>query len=182
MDAGVYTTFVTDSGMTPVIGSARFRSLMSTFPTGVAIVTSIGSEGRPWGMTCSTVCSVAIDPPTLLVCLREHSPTLQAMLWLSTFAVNLLHGGARDAAELFASGAADRFDRVRWRHEPRFGGPHLMDAAHAVADCKVTGTIRVGDHIVVFGEVLGMVQQAKEASNPLLYGFRQYSSWSSVEV
>jgi flavin reductase (DIM6/NTAB) family NADH-FMN oxidoreductase RutF len=172
------TVLVADRTETRPAVASQFRSLMSTFPTGVAIVTSTEPDGTPWGMTCSTVCAVALSPPTLLVCLRRGSPTLRAMLRLSAFAVNLLHDGGQDAAELFASGDADRFDRVRWVGEPRFGLPHLVDDAHAIADCEVTGTIPVGDHLVVFGEVWQVEQRTPAENSPLLYGFRQYSSWS----
>src|SRR5439155_979792 len=48
----------------------RFRAMMSAFPTGVAVVTTTDADGRPHGMTCSSVCSVTLEPPTLLVCLR----------------------------------------------------------------------------------------------------------------
>ncbi|MFI6509072.1 flavin reductase family protein [Streptosporangium sp. NPDC050855] len=161
---------------TPAVEPALFRSLMSAFPSGVAILTTVEPGGRPWGMTCSSMCSVALDPPTLLVCVRRKSPTLEAMLKLSTFTVNLLHDHARYAAELFASGAADRFERVRWRAEPSFGGPHLVDEAHAFADCRVTRTVEVSDHTVVFGEVFRVEQRTRAV--PLLYGLRQYSSWS----
>ncbi|MFI6453192.1 flavin reductase family protein [Streptosporangium amethystogenes] len=160
----------------PAVDPARFRSLMSAFPSGVAIVTTAEPGGRPWGMTCSSVCSVALDPPTLLVCVRRLSPTLKAMLRLSTFTVNLLHDRARYAAELFASGTPDRFERVRWRAEPSFGGPHLVDEAHAFADCRVTRAVEVGDHTVVFGQVFRVEQRARAV--PLLYGLREYSSWS----
>ncbi|MEU0486406.1 flavin reductase family protein [Streptosporangium sp. NPDC006013] len=160
----------------PAVDPTRFRSLMSAFPSGVAIVTTAEPGGRPWGMTCSSVCSVALDPPTLLVCVRRPSPTLKAMLKLSTFTVNLLHDRARYAAELFASGTPDRFERVRWRTEPSFGGPHLVDEAHAFADCRVTRTVEVGDHTVVFGQVFRVEQRARAV--PLLYGLREYSSWS----
>ncbi|ONI78132.1 oxidase [Actinosynnema sp. ALI-1.44] len=154
---------------------ADYRSFMSRFPTGVSIVTAKDPSGRPWGMTCSSVCSVALEPPTLLVCLRVGSPTLAAILRQSTFAVNLLHEGAQPAAELFASGAADRFDRVRWAAGPGAGGPHLLDHAHAVAHCQVSGTCPVGDHTVVFGEVYQTSRQ--EGQRPLLYGMRSYAAW-----
>lgn len=159
------------------VESAQFRSLMSTFPSGVTIVTATEPGGRPWGMTCSSVCSVALDPPTLLVSVRRFSPTLEAMLKLSTFTVNFLHDRAQPAAELFASGASDRFERVRWHMEPSFGGPHLVDEAHAIADCQITKSIEVGDHmVVVLGEVFRVERRTRD--QPLLYGFREYSSWS----
>lgn len=153
-----------------------FRSLMSGFPTGVVVVTTFDLDGRPRGMTCSSLSSVALDPPTLLVCMRQGSTTLGAVEQRGTFAVNLLHGGARPVAELFASGAPDRFDRLLWRAGPAAAGPHLPDAARTVADCKVTGTKQVGDHIVVFGEVLEVTTHHAAAS-PLMYGLRRYATW-----
>jgi flavin reductase (NADH) len=161
----------------PTIGPERFRTLMSTVPTGVAVVTATDVDGKPWGLTCSSVCGVAIDPPTLLVCLRTESPTLQAIQRSETFAVNLLHQGARTTAELFASGAADRFERVEWSRSPVTTSPHLDGAAHAIADCRTTGTVSVGDHVVVFGQVLEVRHFAGDEPVPLLYGFRRYSSW-----
>lgn len=162
-----------------LIKTAGFRSMMSTFPTGVAVVTTRQLDGKPRGMTCSSVCSVTLEPPTLLVCLGRGSPTLHAILRQSTFAVNLLHEAARPTAELFASGNADRFNQIAWRCEPSLGGPHLIDDAHAIADCKVTRTVSIGDHTVVFGEVFQVEQKTSRQPTPLLYGLRQYSCWSS---
>ncbi|MFE1291249.1 flavin reductase family protein [Streptomyces sp. NPDC058751] len=158
-----------------------FRSLMSTFPTGVAVVTTMGPTGRPWGMTCSSVTSITTDPPTLLVSLRRGSPTLTALQQCSTFAVNLLHHRGRPAAELFSSGDPDRFDRVAWRGGSGLGGPHLLDDAHAVADCRVDRTLSVGDHVVVFGEVFRIERHQPAPPRPLLYGLRQYRSWSAAD-
>lgn len=158
--------------MTP----ADFRSLMARFPTGVAVVATVDSDGRPWGMTCASVCSVTIAPPTLLVCVRQHSRTLEAIMRTSRFAVNLLHDNAQSTAELFASGVPDRFDRVRWQIGPLDSGPHLYEDAHAIADCLVSQTQLVGDHVVVFGNV-STVSQAPVPAAPLLYGLRRYASW-----
>ncbi|MGI5348307.1 flavin reductase family protein [Streptomyces sp. CA-250714] len=166
----------------PAADPAAFRSLMAAHPAGVAVVTATDLDGSPWGMTCSSVSSVALDPPTLLVCLRRASPTLDAVLRSGTFAVNLLHDGARAAADLFASGDPDRFDRVVWRLGAGSSGPHLTDSAHSVADCRVSGTVGVGDHTVIFGEVQHIEGPHEETPRPLLYGLRQYWSLQSAVV
>lgn len=160
----------------PAVGPDRFRSLMATFPSGVAVVTAMRPGEPPRGLTCSSLSSVAVEPATLLVCVRQASPTLGALLDTSSFAVNLLHDGARSAAQVFASGAADRFDRVRWTHRPGFAGPHLVDDAHAIADCRVARTVTVGDHTVVFGEVFEVSPPPARQPGPLLYGLRRF--WS----
>ena len=159
----------------PAIEIAEFRTLMSHFPTGVAVITTTGEDDAPRGMTVSSVCSVTLSPPTLLVCLRNGSPTLDAVLARGTFAVNFLHGNAKPVAELFASGAPDRFDLIPWRLPPRAGGPHLVEDAHAVADCRVSRTEAVGDHTVVFGEAFQVAQE--HGHLPLLYGMREYQVW-----
>ncbi|AUS81303.1 oxidase [Actinoalloteichus sp. AHMU CJ021] len=151
-----------------------FRTLMSGFPSGVAVVTS-GSEGSPAGMTCSSVCSVSLDPPVLLVCLRAASPTLATVVERGSFAVNFLSARARPVAELFASGDPDRFSRVRWAVGVGSGGPHLVGDADSVADCSVHSTHQVGDHVVVLGDVLAV--HCEPERRPLLYGLRRYEAW-----
>ncbi|HVV17963.1 MAG TPA: flavin reductase family protein [Pseudonocardiaceae bacterium] len=160
----------------PVTGTATegFRAMMCRFPTGVAIVTTIDDDGVPRGMTCSSVCSVTLDPPTLLVCLRTGSPTLDAILRSGTFAVNLLHDRAQEVAQLFASGNPDRFDLVDWTADPTTAGPHLVADAHTIADCDVARTEVVGDHVVVFGETHTVTERH---GPPLLYGLRDYHAW-----
>jgi flavin reductase (NADH) len=153
---------------------AGFRNAMAAFPTGVCVVTAFDHTGHPRGMTCSSLCSVSMDPPTLLVCLRAGSPTLAAIEDRGRFAVNLLHHGGQGTAELFASGEPSRFDRVRWQ-APTGAAPHLLDDAHAVADCLMTATQLVGDHVVVYGEVLDVIHRPQH--RPLLYGLRRYTAW-----
>ncbi|MDJ0345999.1 flavin reductase family protein [Streptomyces sp. H10-C2] len=155
--------------------ASDFRTMMSGFPTGVTVVTAYTPEGAPCGMTCSAVCSVTLEPPTLLACLRNGSGTLAAALATGSFAVNLLHDGARRTAELFGSQAPDRFAYVPWRATARGAGPGLFEDAHAVADCRVTAAHHVGSHTVILGQVLHVVLES--TSGPLLYGLREYAAW-----
>ncbi|MFJ7075527.1 flavin reductase family protein [Streptomyces sp. NPDC098781] len=173
----------------PCASPDRFRELMSAFPTGVGVITAFRADGRPVGMTCSSICSVSLEPPTLLVALRNASPTLAAVLESSVFSLNFLHEGAREVAKLFASGDADRFDQVDWRDDGTCGGPHLVRAAHARADCRAVRHERVGDHTVVYGEVAatragpggGRPEAIRpEAIRPLLYGQRRYATWPAA--
>jgi flavin reductase (DIM6/NTAB) family NADH-FMN oxidoreductase RutF len=154
------------------------RPLMASFPSGVTVTTALHADGQPWGMTCTSLCSVSLDPPILLVCLRCGSPTLEAIAASRAFAVNLLHDQARAFAELFASGADDRFERVRWTVGQTAGGPHLLDAAHTIADCEVVDDSVVGDHAVVMGRVRAVTRLRPQ--RPLLYGLRRYATWPEL--
>lgn len=158
------------------ISARAFRSLMANFPAGVAVVTTAEPDGERHGMTCTAVSSVSVDPPTLLVCCQRSSRTLSAVVRARTFAVNLLSDKARAVAELFATRCADRFERVAWTARPGCGGPHLHQHAHTIADCRVTGSVAVGDHVVVFGEVFDVTTADDAPPRPLVYGMREY--WS----
>jgi flavin reductase (DIM6/NTAB) family NADH-FMN oxidoreductase RutF len=155
------------------------RPLMASFPSGVSVVAALDAEGNPHGMTCSSLASVALSPPTIVACLRTASRTHQAVRETGRFTLNLLHERGRATSDLFASGAPDRFARAEWRLPLGASGPHLTDAAHTIADCLVRRTIEVGDHTAVLGEVLG-VTVLNPTPEPLLYGLRRYVAWSSV--
>ncbi|MFJ9041549.1 flavin reductase family protein [Streptomyces sp. NPDC102406] len=172
------TTTATTAPAARTAPSGDFRAMMSSFPTGVAVIAAEDLDGTPRGMTCSSVCSVALDPPTLLVCLREGSPTLQAVLASGEFTVNLLHEDARDVAELFASGDPERFRVTPWDRRPEGAGPHLSRDAHTIADCTVSLTQRVGDHVTVYGRVRGI--RTPSELPPLLYGLRTFAAWPAV--
>jgi flavin reductase (DIM6/NTAB) family NADH-FMN oxidoreductase RutF len=154
------------------------RLLWAGFPTGVSIVAAVDREDRPWGMTCTSLCSVSLDPPVLLVCLRCGSPTLEAVRDHGTFAVNLLHDQAQPTAELFASGVADRFDHINWHAGEDTAGPHLVNSAHTIADCDVIDSNVVGDHCVIMGRVRAVTRL--NAHQPLLYGLRRYATWQEA--
>jgi flavin reductase (NADH) len=171
-----------------VVSADAFRRFMAGFPSGVAVVTAMDLLGNPAGMTCSSLCSVTIDPPTLLICLRRGSPTLQAVLHRTAFTLNLLHADAQSTAELFASGIADRFTRVRWTSGTGMGGPRLTEDSHAVADCRVSRAVPSGDHMVVFGEVYHTMDTPDATPTgvrvvaPLLHGLRRYAGWPADDV
>jgi flavin reductase (DIM6/NTAB) family NADH-FMN oxidoreductase RutF len=155
----------------------RYRAFMSGFPSGVTVVTAVARDGRPRGLTCTSMASVSLRPPTLLVCIDVRSGTLAALAATGRFGVNLLHAGGRRAAEVFATRDADRFAMVRWRPSTDLGLPWLVDDAAALAQCSVTDLRTVGDHTVVFGLVRDIVLAGQRT--PLLYGLRQFTSWSA---
>jgi flavin reductase (NADH) len=158
---------------------ADIRSLMAAFPTGVSIVTARTDDGRPWGMTCTSLCAVSLRPPILLVCLRCGSPTLRAVLHGRMFAVNLLHDKGQRSAEIFSSGVANRFDLIPWAAGHRAAGPHLADSAHTIADCTVVSNDVVGDHSVVMGEVYDVTSICGQP--PLIRGLQKYASWEEPD-
>ncbi|WP_062346070.1 flavin reductase family protein [Herbidospora yilanensis] len=151
----------------------EFRGFMRSFVTGVTVVASVDESGGLHGLTCNSLSSVSLDPPTLLVCLDVRSGTLGAVRDSGAFTVNLLGEAAQGTAELFASAEKDRFDRVTWKRTALTGLPWLVEDALAVAECRVSHAVPVGDHVVVFGRVVNI---ESGEGNPLLYGMGRFAA------
>lgn len=151
---------------------------MSAYPTGVAVITAMSSDGEPCGLTCSSLISVTLTPPTLLVSMNVHSRTLAATLDAGGFGVNLLPARSRAAAVLFSSLTADRFSAIRWSPAGPMRLPRLEQDLHGWAECAVEQVVTVGDHALVIGRV---VEIASDPESPLLYGFREYATWHRDE-
>jgi flavin reductase (DIM6/NTAB) family NADH-FMN oxidoreductase RutF len=150
---------------------------MAYFPTGVSVVTAIDAAGLPYGITCSSLTSVCLDPPTVLVSLTTHSLTLRHALMQGIFGITLLNVESRTVAQRFATPAIDRFAGVGWRPSP-LGAPWIDPGMTAAADCEVSNSVAAGDHTVVFGRVRNVTVSG---GLPLLYGLRNYLSWPEPE-
>src|SRR3954463_14886584 len=98
---------------TPAVDPARYREVIGSFATGVAIVTAHGDAG-PAGLTTNAVTSLSLDPLLLLVAFDNGSPTLPVVAQAGRFAVNVLRAGQEETARLFASKAIpeEKFNAV----------------------------------------------------------------------
>jgi flavin reductase (DIM6/NTAB) family NADH-FMN oxidoreductase RutF len=154
----------------------EYIAIMSAFPTGVAIVTTLEPGGTPRGLTTNAVTSVSADPPILLVCVDSNSRTLPALLHTKRFVVNFMRSDCAEICQLFASKADDKFDRVAWT--PGLGGvPVLHEGAVAHAECVTLEELEMGDHVVVTGQVVAGSTPVED-DVPIVYFRRTYSAAS----
>jgi flavin reductase (DIM6/NTAB) family NADH-FMN oxidoreductase RutF len=155
----------------PGVEAAQFRQLMGRFATGVSVVTARGAGGHPAGMTASSVASVSLDPPLLLVAVDRQNDMHDALLAAADFAINILAADQEAMARRFAAVEANRFDGVGYR-EGRRGVP-LIDDALAHIECTKHAAVPSGDHTVFFGLVTGGEVSERR---PLLYYRGGYAS------
>jgi flavin reductase (DIM6/NTAB) family NADH-FMN oxidoreductase RutF len=142
----------------------QFRHLLGRFATGVSVVTACGPDGRPLGMTASSIASVSLDPPLLLVAVDQANEMHQTLEVSPHFVVNILAADQEALSRAFAAVDTNRFDGVGYR-ESRHGVP-LLDGALAHIECLRQAAVPGGDHTVFFGLVTG---GAVTDRRPLLY-------------
>ncbi|MGH7613600.1 MAG: flavin reductase family protein [Gemmatimonadales bacterium] len=146
------------------VGAAQFRQLLGCFATGVSVLTARAVDGRPVGMTASSLASVSLDPPLLLVSVDRANEMHHALEAAPHFVVNVLAADQEALSRAFAADDANRFDGVGYR-ESRHGVP-LLDGALAYIECVRHAAVPGGDHTVFFGLVTG---GAVTDRRPLLY-------------
>ena len=156
----------------PGVDRATFFALMSAFPSGVTIVTTLDDQAQPRGLTCTATCSVSAEPPLVLVCIDHKSSTLPALRHTRRFAINYLCAGRDELSNRFASRSADRWRGVAWRLSPH-GVPWLYADSLAYAECCLASEFDGGDHLILVGRVIGG-QAAPPGSQPLIYFRRSY--------
>lgn len=152
-----------------------FKAVMASFPSGVSVVTVLDDAGRPRGLTCSSLCSVSLEPPTLLVCVHNGSETLHSLHERGSFAVNMLTDNSAAIAKVFASKSQEKFAHLAWRPAPyAAGAPILIDDIVAHAECRISHSISVGDHCIF----LGVVEHGESYPSriPLVYLRRRFET------
>src|SRR5438309_6406075 len=80
------TALVTMHGVDP----SQFRQLLGRFATGVTVVTTRERSGKPIGMTASSVASVSLDPPLVLVSVARDNDMHPALKAAEHFVLNVL--------------------------------------------------------------------------------------------
>lgn len=140
-----------------------FRDVIGHFMTGVTVITA-ADGGKDYGMSVSAVASVSLDPPMLLACLNERSPTQAAVARSSAFCVNVLAEGQDELARHFARPSSEKFASLDVRR-CRTGAPLLADAL-AWLECRVDHSVRGGTHRVFMARV---IHAESREGTPLAY-------------
>lgn len=159
-------------------GSSRdaFKQGMRALPGGVTIIAARSPDGEPLAMTASSVTSLSVDPPSLLVCVGRTASIARALVRLRHFSVNVLAAGQVEVAQAFggqlAAVGAARFEYGHWRGLEGRAVP-VLDGARASFDCEVAHVHDWATHHIVIGTVRA-VQLAPDAQPSLVYADGQY--------
>jgi flavin reductase (DIM6/NTAB) family NADH-FMN oxidoreductase RutF len=149
-----------------------FKQAMRRVASTVNVIT-ICVRGKPMGITATAMSSLAIDPPSLLVCINRAAAMHASMEDVTHFGVNVLHRDQEHLAQIFAdrSKQALRF-ADGWEVDPD-RPPRLADA-QACLLCRRTDHHQFGTHSIF----IGVVEEAivRPDIHPLIYLDGSYGS------
>jgi len=149
-----------------------FRNALGTYATGVTIITSVGSDGKPYGITCNSFASVSLNPPLVLWSLVLYSSSLSAFQNATHFAVNVLGVSQQALANRFAKSSDDKFVGVEWT--PGLGGAPLLGESVANFQCRSVNRYYGCDHVIFLGAVEAFAYNRNE---PLLFAQGGYGKF-----
>lgn len=145
--------------------SRAFRTAMGQFCTGVTVITSLDSEGKPSGFACQSFTALSLDPPLIVFCPQKTSRTWPVIEANGKFVVNVLSNRQEDVSATFGAPGSDKFKNIEWDPSPA-GLPVLRNNLTWV-ECSVDSVSEGGDHWVVIGRALTLGEVVQD--KPLLF-------------
>jgi flavin reductase (DIM6/NTAB) family NADH-FMN oxidoreductase RutF len=134
-------------------------------------LTTDGPRGEDAGMTATAFMSVSLDPPLVLVSVRNGSRMDDLLDEQPLWAVSLLSESQRHIAGRFAMKGrlSDRllFEDIPYRRGEVSGAP-LVGGSLAALECRTEQRVPAGDHTLVIGRVLTADLPSAEGG-PLTY-------------
>ena len=133
---------------TPAFDPIQFRSVMGRFATGVTVV-SFMREDKPVGMTVNAFLSVSMDPPLVLVSVRQASNFTEHVRVGDCYGVNVLSEAQQQLAPHFANRPVEGVIATFRDH---LGTPLIEGSlAHVIA--RVVDVHPAGDHLLYIAAI-----------------------------
>ena len=155
------------------VSPADFRGAMRHLTGGVSVITA-GRGKDITGMTVTSVTSLSVEPPTLLVSINRDASSFPLIRRHGAFGVNILAADQLEIAERFAGKGglkgADRFAGARW--VTAVSGVPLLVGALSAVDCEVEEIFERHSHGIVIGRARDVKNSTRNAA--LAYWHGQY--------
>jgi flavin reductase (DIM6/NTAB) family NADH-FMN oxidoreductase RutF len=142
-----------------------FRAAMRQLAGTVTLITA-SANGVEAGMTATSVCSVSVEPPQMLVCVNRAGRTHELITASRRFAINVLAPQHIAIARHYSSAnrTATRLTLGRWLRSSM--EPPLLADALVSYGCEVQQEMAAATHTVFIGRVLRLSVRNAE---PLVY-------------
>ena len=152
--------------------SRAFRNALGSFPTGVAVITTVSSAAEHMGITVNSFASVSLDPPLVLWCLDKKSDRFGAFTTAGCYTINILGTEHQAVSARLARQGEHSLEGVSL-HPTTLGPPALNDAL-AVFECESEQIHDAGDHVILVGRVVRFHRH--DAGAPLVFFKGKYGA------
>lgn len=155
------------------VDTHHFRDSMRHLAGAVSVIT-VGRGDDRTGFTATSVSSLSVEPPSVVVNLNRSSSSWPVLQRYGSFAVNVLADDQQHIADRFAGRGGikgvHRYDGADWS-ELVTGTPSLSGAL-TVLDCELDEAIERHSHSILIGRVRAITVRGE--AQPLLYWHGAY--------
>ncbi|CAM3748031.1 flavin reductase family protein [Parendozoicomonas haliclonae] len=158
----------------------QFRQAMRELAAAVHVITT-GDVNQRSGLTATAVCSLSMEPASILVCVNKSASAMPLLEKSGQFCVNILGQQQSSVADVFAGRtgceAHERFEEAgSWT--PAWDGVEMLDGALANVVCDLTSAVESGTHVICIGQVKEV--RLASGSAPLIYSRQGYDTLLST--
>ena len=151
------------------------RDALGAYPTGVAIVTTVGENRRPVGMTINSFAPVSLTPPLLSWSIGLEAASYAAFAGAKYFTITILGAEQETIANRFATRGADKFRGI----ETDGYEPPVIPGGLAWFRCETHCSILLGDHRMLIGRV---IEFDRDTGAPLVFAHGNLQGLPAIDV
>ena len=151
--------------MDPDPVNKEFLRAMRGITSTVTVISAKDGENKQ-AMTATSVASLSLDPPTMLICINHEASIHDVIKKGLGFCINILSVGQEDLADICSikEKEVERFLEGNWSESD--GIPYNKDSQSNMF-CNCIKAIEHTTHTIYLGEIIKVLNQS--SFNPLLY-------------
>lgn len=136
-----------------------FRKAMRNYIYSVSILSNKNIDGELNAITVSSVTSISMEPPSLLVCINKSSRIHDTLIKNSDFCINLLNKNQQEISNICSTDSLydQRFDHDKWNTQTI----PFLEEAQANIFCSIEDLVSYHTHTIVIGRVLNAISNDK---------------------
>ena len=136
-----------------------FKKAMRNYIYSVSILSNKNIDGELNAITVSSVTSISMEPPSLLVCINKSSRIHDTLIKNSDFCINLLNKNQQEISNICSTDSLydQRFDHDKWNTQTI----PFLEEAQANIFCSIEDLVPYHTHTIVIGKVLNAISNDK---------------------
>lgn len=146
------------------LDTEHFRRACAKYATGITVVTAMGADGEPQGLTANSFTSVSLEPPLCLFCVDRRSSVHEHFDVAEAIAIHVLAAEQVNLSIIFSQRPTNRFEGLKWTRGEN--GAPVLEGSLAVFEAAVRQRVEAGTHTILIVEVR---RAAMREGAPLVY-------------
>ncbi len=142
-----------------MIDQRELRDALGCFATGVTILTTGENTSSACAMTINAFSAVSLDPPLVLVCIKNDSYTLGVAEDMGKFAVHIVASDQKEVALACAKNGQQEGPAISLSMSDN--NIPTLDHFLARFECELESNIQAGDHRILMGRVIDFTTAEK---------------------